>query len=453
MRPGMRLSEALATCPALVARRAGPGRRRGGVGARPAPARGGRARGRAGRARLRLLRDAWGRAARGRARGGRFAARSTRSAPSGSRGSGRRHAASPRSRPRASPRPAVSVVVDDGETELFLEPLPLDLLPLSARAASRSSPSSASSGSASSPRLPGAAVADRLGPDGAEAWRLARGEDGARRRGAEAAGRARGVALVPGAGRRTQLTLEQALAALLDRLLARPERAGRAPRQLALSARLVGGGSWRRSLTLREPTAEPDRLRLALAPKLAELPAPRARAPARARGAHRVGRHAGRARPSPREPPARAPARRGCARRARRPGSMPSAPSWRSRRGRASRRAGRFSCRATTERAAPGGRRRPSERRRRRSDGVARRRRPRGVAGGRPLVDGGSRCGAATSTSCSRPARTPSSSSTRSAAGGSRSRPRRLPDVAVDDARRAARRRSRRSIDEIRARS
>ncbi|HEY7381051.1 MAG TPA: hypothetical protein VH572_07570, partial [Gaiella sp.] len=34
--------------------------------------------------------------------------------------------------------------------------------------------------------------------------------------------------------------------------------------------------SWRRSLTLREPTAEPDRLRLALASRLSELPAPTA---------------------------------------------------------------------------------------------------------------------------------------------------------------------------------
>ena len=45
-------------------------------------------------------------------------------------------------------------------------------------------------------------------------------------------------------------------------------------RKLALAARLVGGGSWRRTLTLREPTAEPARLRAALGPKLAELPAP-----------------------------------------------------------------------------------------------------------------------------------------------------------------------------------
>jgi protein ImuB len=69
-------------------------------------------------------------------------------------------------------------------------------------------------------------------------------------------------------------TLRQALAALVDRLLSRDERGGRAPRRVAVSARLVGGGSWRRAVTLREATADGDRLRLALAPKLADLPAP-----------------------------------------------------------------------------------------------------------------------------------------------------------------------------------
>ena len=65
-----------------------------------------------------------------------------------------------------------------------------------------------------------------------------------------------------------------AFSALLDRLLAREERGGRLPRRLAVSARLVGGGSWRRTATLREPTAESERLRQSLAPKLKELPAP-----------------------------------------------------------------------------------------------------------------------------------------------------------------------------------
>jgi protein ImuB len=71
-----------------------------------------------------------------------------------------------------------------------------------------------------------------------------------------------------------ELTLRRGLGVLVDRLLARPERTGRPPRKLALWARLAGGASWRRTVTLREPTADPGRLRLALGPKLAELPAP-----------------------------------------------------------------------------------------------------------------------------------------------------------------------------------
>jgi impB/mucB/samB family protein len=71
-----------------------------------------------------------------------------------------------------------------------------------------------------------------------------------------------------------ELTLRRALTALLDRILARPERGGREIRKVALSARLVGGGSWRRTVTLREPSGERGILRAALGPKLAELPAP-----------------------------------------------------------------------------------------------------------------------------------------------------------------------------------
>jgi hypothetical protein len=71
-----------------------------------------------------------------------------------------------------------------------------------------------------------------------------------------------------------ELTLRRALAALVERALARPERAGRAVRKAALSAGLVGGGSWRRTVTLREATGERARLRTALGTKLAGLPAP-----------------------------------------------------------------------------------------------------------------------------------------------------------------------------------
>jgi protein ImuB len=170
--------------------------------------------------------------------------------------------------------PGHTVVVDDGETRLFLEPLPLHLLPLSPERREELGELGVKR-LGELARLPGAAVADRLGADGAEAWRLARGDDGVgvepRRPPSELV-----ESLSFPEPIANELTLGRALAALVERLLARPERAGRAPRQLALSAKLVGGGSWRSSLTLREPTAEPDRLRLALAPRLAELPAPTA---------------------------------------------------------------------------------------------------------------------------------------------------------------------------------
>ena len=61
---------------------------------------------------------------------------------------------------------------------------------------------------------------------------------------------------------------------LVETLVARPERRDRFVRKVALAARLVGGGSWRRALTLREPSADAGRIRIALAPKLAELPGP-----------------------------------------------------------------------------------------------------------------------------------------------------------------------------------
>ena len=65
-------------------------------------------------------------------------------------------------------------------------------------------------------------------------------------------------------------------AMLLDRLLARSERRGRTLRTLTVSARLVEGGTWRERVVLREALSDSRRIRLALAPRLALLPAPAA---------------------------------------------------------------------------------------------------------------------------------------------------------------------------------
>ena len=168
--------------------------------------------------------------------------------------------------------PGRALVVDDGETALFLEPLPLDLLPLPPdRRRELFELGILRLGELA--RLPAPAVADRLGPEGVEAWRLARGDDQGRVAPRDPP-RVIAESLVFPEAIGNALALEQALGALLDRLLSRRERGGRAPRQLAISARLTSGGSWRHAVTLREPTADPERLRAALAPRLAELPAP-----------------------------------------------------------------------------------------------------------------------------------------------------------------------------------
>jgi nucleotidyltransferase/DNA polymerase involved in DNA repair len=169
-------------------------------------------------------------------------------------------------------RPGQALVVDDGRTSEFLAPLPLTLLPLEDSLREDCEQMGVKKiGQLAG--LPGSAVAERLGPDGRRAWSLARNEGEARvTPRPPAAEIAERLEFPEAVG--NELTLRRALQALLDRILARPERGGREIRKVALSARLVGGGSWRRTLTLREPSAERGVLRAALGPKLAELPAP-----------------------------------------------------------------------------------------------------------------------------------------------------------------------------------
>ena len=171
-------------------------------------------------------------------------------------------------------RPGQALIVSDDTTRRFLSPLPLTLLPLDrTRYADLEELGVRTIGQLAG--RPGDAVAERLGPDGRRAWSLARGEQGGETR---VAPRRPPEPLVetlefPEAVGQ-ELTLRRGLGVLIDTLLARPERAGRPPRKLALWARLVGGASWRRTVTLRDPNADPARLRLALGPKLSELPAP-----------------------------------------------------------------------------------------------------------------------------------------------------------------------------------
>ena len=169
-------------------------------------------------------------------------------------------------------RAGQALIVSDDRTRTFLAPLPLTLLPLEReRYEELEELGVRTIGELAG--LPGGAVAERLGPDGRRAWSLARGEQDGRVMARRPPTSLTETLEFPEAVGQ-ELTLRRGLGVLIDGLLARPERAGRPPRKLALWARLVGGASWRRVVMLREPTADPDRLRLALGPKLAELPAP-----------------------------------------------------------------------------------------------------------------------------------------------------------------------------------
>ena len=120
--------------------------------------------------------------------------------------------------------------------------------------------------------LPAEAVADRFGRPGLAARDLACGGDTPLRP------RIPGEILresldLPEAA--SGLQLERGIGMLIDRLLARRERRARTLRAVVVSATLVEqGGTWRASVVFREALADPVRMRLALTPHLARIPAP-----------------------------------------------------------------------------------------------------------------------------------------------------------------------------------
>ncbi len=167
------------------------------------------------------------------------------------------------------------VEVEERETARFLSPLPATLL--------RSRPELASLPDTLDrlgirtlgelAALPSRAVAERFGHPGLLALDLARGRDtplDPRRPPEPVLERIELPEAVSGQ------QLERGLELLIARLLARRERRGRSLRALAVSARLVAGGTWRVRATLRTASADPQRIQLALASRLAELPAPAA---------------------------------------------------------------------------------------------------------------------------------------------------------------------------------
>jgi protein ImuB len=119
--------------------------------------------------------------------------------------------------------------------------------------------------------LPASAVADRFGEPGLLALRMARGVEEPLRPRRPSQELVEWIGL-PEAASGTQL--EHAVELLVERLLAAPARRGRSVRRLRLEARLAAGGGWRVEVALRSASADPERLCLVLAPKLERLPGP-----------------------------------------------------------------------------------------------------------------------------------------------------------------------------------
>jgi nucleotidyltransferase/DNA polymerase involved in DNA repair len=268
IRPGMRVGEALSRCPELALVPPDPERaerswetvlrRLEGIGAEVESER-------AGEVFFEAvgLRSLWG------GMGG-VLARAQREA-----GSTARLAAAPgRFCAYAAAQDARRSMVPEGSARRFLAPLPVSLLHGRLRDGDDLPNELARLGIDTLGRLAGLprdAVADRLGPLGLAALRLARGEDEPLR--PRQMHEALAVELeLPEAASGQQL--ERALELLIGRLLAHRGRRGRALRALRLSARLVAGGGWRRQVALRRAGTERDRIATILLPQLALLPAP-----------------------------------------------------------------------------------------------------------------------------------------------------------------------------------
>jgi len=186
------------------------------------------------------------------------------------------HAAALQARPRrraGAARPLNAVVVEGAHARHFLAPLPVGLLrtrpELQALPEVLERLGIRTLGELAA--LPSRAVAERFGHPGLLALDLSRGRDTPLepRRPSEPVVERLDL---PEAASGQQL--ERALELLIARVLARRERRGRSLRALAVSARFVAGGTWRTAVTLRHASADPARIRLALAQKLTELPAP-----------------------------------------------------------------------------------------------------------------------------------------------------------------------------------
>jgi protein ImuB len=205
--------------------------------------------------------------------GARFGAAPSRFAAHAAALQARPRRRGPGAAPGASRSPLNAVVVEPQSVRDFLAPLPVGLLrtrpELQALPEVLERLGIRTLGELAA--LPSRAVAERFGHPGLLALDLSRGRDmplEPRRPSEPVVERLD----LPEAASGQQL--ERALELLIARVLARRERRGRSLRSLAVSARFVAGGTWRTAVTLRHASADPARIRLALAQRLVELPAP-----------------------------------------------------------------------------------------------------------------------------------------------------------------------------------
>jgi protein ImuB len=182
------------------------------------------------------------------------------------------YAAAQRTRPRRAP-----VVVPAAMTRSFLAPLPVRILRerLDDQWGRVDLPEKLERLGVESlgqlAGLPDEAIADRFGRLGLVALRMAQGDEEPLRP------RRAPESLVEGLELGEAISgprLERVVALLTARLLANPARRGRSLRRLRLAAHLAGGGGWRDEVSLRQASADSERLLLALRAKLDGIPGP-----------------------------------------------------------------------------------------------------------------------------------------------------------------------------------
>lgn len=119
--------------------------------------------------------------------------------------------------------------------------------------------------------LPSDAVADRFGPNGLVARDLALGIEGPIRPRVPFEQVTEWLDLPDAA---SGIHLEGGLTILCDRIAARLRASGTTVRTLSMEARLLGGGSWSRQASPRQPTGSSTVLKMLLFPALEQLPRP-----------------------------------------------------------------------------------------------------------------------------------------------------------------------------------